>query len=268
MDAQDNFLKLDILDIESKLRELLFSKHPLKLWKNSDTCEKLSVLSVENNKIKVENFEIQNSEEIYFANFRLRGMDYYFRCSVEIDGSSIFLNAASEVYRAERRRNLRILIHPKMTGYIYFTFQTEEEEEVTNVLSFNKARNEEKKLFKEFQNELKLEARISGSKLLDISENGLSFVVTNKDYNLIKSTTPKDATLIIGDKSLPISNIDYIYDLDYLDHRLEGIGFKKFGVKFDQTEKSKNLVESLNDESLVLTSLDEEFTKFISNIKE
>lgn len=265
---ESKFLELEISEIESKLRELLFSRQPIKIWKDSNFFTRLEIASIDDLKIAVTEFDFFSEGEVYFVSFSLRGINYYFRAVGERVDSKIVLNNLGNIFRAERRRSIRILMHPRIIGFLYFQFVEESVEVQDNVLSLNRTNNDEKKLFKQFRDELKDITKIGGVKILDLSEEGLSFVTSHKDAKLLEATKPNSAMAIVNNKSVMLENIEYVYNVDYLNQRIEGIGFKKIGVKFGKSQILADLITSLDDNSYVLTSLDEEFTSFISEIEE
>lgn len=159
-------------------------------------------------------------------------------------------------------------MYPRIIGFLYFQFEDGPVEVSDNVLSLNRSTNEEKKFLKLFQEEIKDSTKISGVKILDISEEGMSFVTSQKDANIITKLMPTTAIAVVDSSSVALENIEYIYNVDYLNLRMEGIGFKKIGIKFSRNPKLEVLLKNLDDNSLVLTSLDEEFAAFISQIGE
>lgn len=268
MTEESKFLALEVTEIESKLRELLFSRQPLKIWRDSSQFARVELISFQEQKIKVEQFDFYSNEETYFVSFCLRGINYYFRASADVENNHIMILPIGSVFRAERRRSVRLMMYPRITGFLYFQFEESPPEVSDNVLSLNRSSNEEKKFLKLFQEELKDTTKIGGVKILDISEEGLSFTTSQKDANLISTSKPRQAIAVVDGKSVAIENLEYIYNVDYLNQRLEGIGFKKIGVKFSKNLKLEDLLKDLNDNSMVLTSLDEEFASFIGQIGE
>ena len=141
----DLFLELELPDIENKLRELLFSKHAVKVWKDSDNFTSLKIHDVHEDSIKVDNDEILTEGELYYCSFTLREMRYYCRVTYkEIDGISL-LSPSGSIYRAERRREVRYLMHPSTNAYLYFLIENDEQEQMDNVVSINRSQNLEKR---------------------------------------------------------------------------------------------------------------------------
>ncbi|EQC51266.1 hypothetical protein [Bacteriovorax sp. DB6_IX] len=50
--------------------------------------------------------------------------------------------------------------------------------------------------------------------------------------------------------------------------RIEAAPLKKVGLSFNSNESIENVLNDFDDNSIVLTSLDEEFQKFIDSMKE
>lgn len=272
--TKELFLKLELSDIENKLRELLFSKHPIKIWKDSSQFASLKIHDVKDGALKIDNEDylqqnvIDDLDTEYLIGFCVRGMSYYFKCSVENNEGEYFIRPSGYIYRAERRRDIRFIMHPKLNAFLYFQINEKEEVEADNVISINRFQAEEKKLFKEFDGEIKDIPELGGESILDISEGGLSFVCSVNELKLIKYSKPSKALLMMSNESINLEEIEFVYDVDYLNARMESIIMKKVGVRFSHNEKLAALLTKMNDDSIVLTSLDEEFQKFIDSVKE
>jgi len=158
-------------------------------------------------------------------------------------------------------------MHPKVQTHLYLKIEQEEKIQEGNVLSINRVDNKERELFQAFQNELKGMPEIGGVRVLDLSEKGLSAVCSSSEAKLIAYSKPSSAILIIEKDNVVVEDIEVVYEVDYLDVRLEGVGMKKLGMSFSQSEKLSGIINSLNDNSIVLTSLDEEFAKFIEELE-
>jgi hypothetical protein len=264
---KDLFLKLELPDIETKLRELLFSKNSIKIWKDADTFDSLKIHDVEEFSLKVDRPNFANDEDIYFASFSLRGMCYYFRGTFDFS-ESCFFKPLGDIFRAERRQDIRYLMYPKFEAYLYFSLDLDDEVEGENVISINRFQNAEKKIFQSFDKELKKTPELGGEKILDLSSGGLSFVCTNAELSLVKASNPKSALVILDGKSHTLDGIDLVYDVDYLNARIESVPLKKVGMSFSSNSEIEDLLNEFDDNSIVLTSLDEEFQKFIDRIEE
>ncbi|EQC46910.1 hypothetical protein [Bacteriovorax sp. Seq25_V] len=267
MNQDDLFLKLELSDIENKLRELLFSRHPLKIWEDVNTYARVELKSVENLSLKIAKFDFYNEEKVYFVSFNLRGMNYYFRATTEELDGDVKLTPLGDIYRVERRRDVRLRMHPRVPSQLYLKIDREDEVDTGNVLSINKVDNKERALFQSFQEELRGVPEIGGVKVLDLSEKGLSAVCSSNEAKLITYSKPTSAILIVEKNNVVIEDIEVIYEVDYLDVRLEGVGMKKLGMSFSANPKLSELINNLNDESIVLSSLDEEFAKFIDQLE-
>jgi len=265
---KDLFLKLELPDIETKLRELLFSKNSLKIWQDADTFDSKKLHDVNEFSVKIDRPEFANTEDIYFASFSLRGMCYYFRGTFDLEDGCYF-KPLGDIFRAERRQDIRYLMYPRFEAYLYFSLEMEElEEEAENVISINRFQNVEKKLFKSFDKELKKKPELGGEKVLDLSSKGLSFVCTNSELTLIQNSKPSSGLVILDGKSHNLEEIEIVYEVDYLNARIESVPLKKVGMSFKTNEGIENLLAEFDDNSIVLTSLDEEFQKFIDSMKD
>ncbi|OIQ15714.1 MAG: hypothetical protein BM556_17315 [Bacteriovorax sp. MedPE-SWde] len=265
---KDLFLKLELPDIETKLRELLFSKKSLKIWQDADTFISQKIHDVDGYSLKLDQPDFANDEDIYFASFCLRGMSYYLRGTFDLEEGCLF-KPMGDIYRAERRQDVRYLMYPRFESYIYFSlnFTEENDEENENVVSINRFQDAEKKIFKSFNKELRKTPELGGEKILDLSSGGLSFVCSESELLFIKNSKETTSVIIIDGKSIELNGIEIVYDVDYLNARIESVPMKKVGASFEDCEKLNVLLDEFNDNSIVLTSLDEDFQKFIDTLK-
>jgi len=262
------FLKLELPDIETKLRELLFSKNSLKIWQDAENFTSQKLHDVDEYSVKIDRPEFANDEDVYFASFSLRGMCYYFKGKFDFE-EGCFFRPEGDIFRAERRQEIRYMMHPRFEAYLYFSLNEESEvEEAENVISINRFQSAEKALFKSFEKEMKKVPELGGEKVLDLSSGGLSFICNAAELNLIKTSKPQSALFILDGKSHNLEGIEIVYDVDYLNARIEAAPLKKVGLSFNSNESIENVLNDFDDNSIVLTSLDEEFQKFIDSMKE
>lgn len=234
----------------------------LKIWKDIDHFYSVNLSEVKDGQVIVDKLDIlPHSENSYFISFNFRNMSYYSKCLI-IDHNT--LEIEDEVYRAERRKNVRIVMYPRFNAYLYFTFNpVQEVEESANVLSFNRAKNEEDKLLRDYQREISTSPEINGERLLDISNTGISIICSQRSYDLLKSVKPVTAVLVFNNEKVSVDGIEIVYDVDYIDMRFDSVKMKKVGLKIVENEKIKEIVKRYDDESMTLTSLDSEFQIYI-----
>lgn len=260
MNSEKLFIELELSDINLKIRELVATKNKLKIWTNSQQVSSVLINGIDGNILTVE--EGVHIQGEVMATFTLRQMSYFFKG--EIDSDRITLKG--KVYRSERREDMRFNVSYMTSSYLYFDVIDEEvqNEGPDNILHFNKAKNKEESFIKDFSSSLDDFPEFRGAKLVDVSSSGASFVMSLQDFKNYENKRFSIGTLVLEKKSFDIKNIQKVYDIDYVNFRLDNIPMKKIGVHFEAGEDLKNYLDELDDKSIILTSLDEEFNKYIN----
>ncbi len=262
--SKDNlFLKLEISELSSRIKSILKDGSPsFKIWKDIDHFYHSSLLSFEDGHFCMSDLEIlPNKDNYYFVSFSHNNLTYYMKCNVT---SAKTLSPLGDVFRTERRKDVRIVMHPRFDAYVYFVMDSDEEEsDHGNVLSFNKNQNEENSLIKSFQKEISKDIELKGEKILDISYSGLSLICNQEHYNILNSHLSTKANIILKGQSITVDELSLIYEVDYIDLRFESIKMKKVGINFSENEQLSQIIREYDDESLTLSSLDKEFQTFV-----
>ena len=257
------FLELELKEIRNRvLSSSNESKLSFKIWKDIDHFYHAELESFSDDVFIMHELEILPHEDnYYFVSFSMAGLSYYMKCVVSAPKT---LSVLGNIFRAERRKDVRIVMHPRFDAYVYFLMNLEDEvESHDNVLSFNKADNEENSLIKNFQKEISRDIELNGEKILDMSYTGLSLICNEEHYKILSDQLPKRANIIIKGRSVIVENLSIVYNVDYIDFRFESIKMKKVGLSFDENEELSKIVKEYDDESLTLTSLDKEFQTFV-----
>ncbi len=258
--SENHFLQLTRQEVLPRLNQS-DKKIAIKLWKDIDHFYSCSISASDNESITVDALDVlPHQENTYFVCFSFRNMNYYAKCIVS-EQNKLLLN--EDIYRSERRRDIRIVMYPRFNAYLYFTFDQRESIEDDNVLSFNKNKNKEDKLLKDYKREIATSPEINGERILDISNNGLAIICSASSYELLNTVKPESAVLVFNGERVEVSGIHLMYEVDYIDLRFESIKMKKVGLKINENEKVKEIVSRYDDQSLTLSSLDKEFQIYI-----
>lgn len=259
MNTEKLFIELELSDINLKIRELIATKRKIKVWKNSQQVSSLAIIEANGSSLTLE--DGQNLEGDVMGTFSLRHMSYFFKGEL----SSNKLELKGKVYRSERREDMRFNVSYMVSSYLYFDVIDEAPVEAhDNVLHFNKTKNKEESFIKDFASSLDDFPEFRGAKLVDISNSGASFVMSLQDFKNYENKKFSMGTLVLEKNSFDIKNIEKVYDIDYVNFRLDNIPMKKIGVQFEAEDGLKNYLTDLDDKSIILTSLDEEFNKYIN----
>lgn len=233
------------------------TKSNLKVWSNSQHVASVKITGVDGNTLHID--ADHGLEGQVMANFNLRHMSYFFKGEIEAES----LKLIGKVYRSERRGDMRFNVSYMSSSYLYFDLISEEEAP-DNVLHFNKTKNKEESFIKDFSNSIDDFPELRGAKLVDISSNGASFVMPLQDYKSFMNNRFSMGTIVLEKNSYEISEIEKVYDIDYVNFRLDNIPMKKIGISFKNVDGLKDYLSELDDKSIILTSLDEEFNKYIN----
>lgn len=236
----------------------MVTKNKIKFWTDSQQVSSALVLGIEENTILLDG-EHSFSGSV-MASFNVRHMSYYFKADLE--GSALKL--IGKVYRSERRSDMRFNVAYMSSSYIYFDIEDEQVAQADNVLHFNKAKNNEESFIRDFSSSLDDFPELRGAKLVDISSHGASFVMGLQDFKTFTNRKLSMGTIVLEKNSFEIKNIEKIYDIDYVNFRLDNIPMKKIGVHFENNDGLKSQLDELDDKSIILTSLDEEFNTYIN----
>ncbi|MFG1504911.1 hypothetical protein [Halobacteriovorax sp. ZH5_bin.2] len=258
MNSKNLFIELELSDIKLKIRELIATKSKLKIWSNSQQVASVEIFAIEEDTLIIDDNHSLNG--VVMANFSLRYMSYFFKGIV--DGGKLKIDG--KVYRSERRADMRFNVSYMTSSYLYFDAVEEDLPSADNVLHFNKSKNKEDSFIKDFSSSMSDFPELRGAKLIDISSNGASFVMSLQDFKNFSNKKFSMGTLVLEKNSYDISNIQKVYDIDYVNFRLDNIPMKKIGIKFESNGELESYLQELDDKSIILTSLDEEFNKYIN----
>ena len=264
------FLKLDFFEIQSELRSICSSNTLIKIWDSSYQVLSIPLKKVESDSLFIEentNYFIKNNNE-YFLCFTYNQMSYFFKISIKINKHLIKLIPITDIFRSEKRKNTRIFTSLNLRSSLDINFPEKFQEIESNVLSIKKEHSTNFEILKQFDQDFNKNPLNRGLKVLDLSTHGLSFICSKNELLLTQEYKLKEATLFVNKEKFPLTNIEYIYNLNYIDPKMKKVNLIKNGILFTSSKEYIDFINQYYDGTDSLTPLDESFQKFISSRNE
>ena len=281
-----NFIKIETNDMVTKLSRLGSDKGDVSIWnKGEDSvdyrADESKLIDDESGKYVLVNL-FSEEEDSKFLNkdillsFTVMNVDYFGEGHFSREEGEEFatVKLASTIFRSEKRGSERLLTFPHHQVYAYFKI-TETKDELDNVISLADLKTKSKKDKKGFDKmsetgtiqAAELEAgeneEVVGFRVLDLANNGISFLADESQKNFFIEERLFDTLLLMFDgDTYTLKNGLLIYNVDYVGGK-KGDDIYKLGIKFDgHTELSDRLKQAL-DKTSVLQTIRHDFEEFV-----
>lgn len=285
--ANVNFIKLNKEELSTKIALLVSENEKMILWKKSPRHYETHVISFNKSQdqfkiiLKTENFYLNLNNEVVCLSFMQREMKYFIKGKVlsqDLENSRLEILLDDVCFRAEKRRKERLLTYPIYEVYVYLKYT---KPEITNLVYFNKKEKQQDDFLAQIDNlerskmqslsqDLELEngEDILGFRVEDISSGGLSLFASSKEAKKIEESIEQNKfilTLNFEGKIYNLENCELVYQVSYINSSLSHLPMFKIGVRFNQHQELKNLVEKQVGVVVDLEEFQKEFEEFIKN---
>lgn len=285
--ANVNFIKLNKEELSTKIALLVSENEKMILWKKSPRHYETQVISFNKSQnqfkitLKTENFYLNLNNEVVCLSFMQREMKYFIKgrvLSQDLENSRLEILLDDVCFRAEKRRKERLLTYPIYEVYAYLKYT---KPEITNLVYFNKKEKQQDDFLAQIDNlerskiqslsqELELEngEDILGFRVEDISSGGLSLFASSKEVKKIEESIEQNKfilTLNFEGKIYNLENSELVYQVSYINSSLSHLPMFKIGIRFNQHQELKNLVEKQVGVVVDLEEFQKEFEEFIKN---
>lgn len=282
--ADLNFVKIPIVELVPKFNTLARDKGQVNLWYKGEVPIKHRVNAFESGKssmltfFKEDNFSIKPNVKVYYS-FRLAGIEYY-GVGLPVDEKESFsLKLAGDVFRSEKRGKERLLTFPHHQVYAYLALPGAKEQfrgagESGNVVSLEGFRNPFKEIKREMLTDpvknfikttLDESSDVMGYRVLDLSSNGIAFLVNAREKVLFEDLADIDVTLLYDRTSFEIKPAKVVYIVDSLTGSTKGNPLYKVGMTFPENDKLSNLVHRKLESSNAKEGAQQDFEDFIDD---
>jgi len=210
-------------------------------------------------------------------NATVKGVDYFTKGVVlKVENGEFEIALSENVFKLEKRTSERLLAFPHHQIYAYFKFAGESVSE-DNVLSLNRFKEENKKIYEKFQS-LKNQKEISaiealkdfnpdelvGFRALDLSLNGVSFLANEKEALFFDDRKKEiDFVILVDGKPYRLSRARVVYKVDFLNPRAGSVSMFKIGLQFDDNKVFKDNLKGLIEDYDNLEELQREFEEYL-----
>ena len=277
-----NFLELEIEEVITKIQMLADNKEVVKIWtKGNDSsfyrlCDLLVLKLPDKSDVLMSFFSEGEDRDATligkkaFISFHFNEVDYFAEGMMIKDESNdkIILRLEGKVYRSEKRGNERLITFPHHQVYAYFKIIQQEE---SNVVSINRTDEKEYKDFKVKQKtdlKEKLSRKIDdledlvGFRTLDISKNGIAFVVGENESIHFKEEKKLSFYILFNNEVFLIKGSKLVYKVNYLSGS-ENQNRLKIGLTYNPSEKLTNHLSEVLSKSSSPDLTQKEFEDFV-----
>jgi hypothetical protein len=282
MTVGTNFLELEIEEVITKIQMLSDNKEVVKIWtKGNDSsfyrlCDLLILKGADKSDVLLSFFSEGEDRDATligkkaFISFHFNEIDYFAEGMMIKDEAhdKIILRLEGKVYRSEKRDNERLITFPHHQVYAYFKIIQKEE---TNVVSIKRSDEKEYKDFK-VQQKTDLKEKLSrkiddledlvGFRTLDISKNGIAFVVGNDESIHFKEEKKLSFYILFNSEVFLIKGAKLVYKVNYLSG-VENQKRLKIGLTYNPSEKLTNHLSAVLSKSSSPDLTQKEFEDFI-----
>lgn len=283
-EGQDTgFIKLTQKQVQPRIDQLVKSKANVKIWKKGQkhiVCVLDSYDNFDGIRLSVQSHAIDETwlNKNILINFNYNKLDYFSKGLVESthsnDKSSMTIKLGPHIFRAEKREKERLLVFPHHQAYAYF--RVDHIQDKTNVLAFNKHREKNTKAFEKFDEMAKAKIfpdreninELMGFRVLDVSEDGLSFLVNKKEGYFFEDENEKgrfDFTLLIDGDVFELKQATVVYNIHYVSSSASFGPMYKIAVQFEEQEALRNYLDKLLNDSTETSISQKEFEDFVDD---
>lgn len=285
MAGQDfNFVKIPVGELVPKFNSLARDKGQVNIWRKGEVPLKHRVKIFQSGQVtaliffKEPDFETKLNEKLYYS-FRLAGIEYYGVGLVSISSEGLAIRLAGEIFRSEKRGKERLLTFPHHQVYSYFNFPGAKQQfrgtgETGNVVSLEGFRQPLKEIKREvftdpvknfIKTTLDDHADFMGYRVLDLSSNGIAFLVNAREKQLFENLSEVATTLLYDRTSFEIKPAKVVYIVDSLTGSTKGNPLFKVGMTFPENEKLSTLVHRKLESSNAKEGVQQDFEDFIED---
>ncbi|MBK24005.1 MAG: hypothetical protein CME70_08395 [Halobacteriovorax sp.] len=282
-----NFIKIDTNDMVTKIARLSSDKGDVSVWnKGQDSVDyranESKLIDDETGKYVLIKLFAEKEDANFIGkdillSFTVMNVDYFGEGKFAVDENPEFITIklASKIYRSEKRGSERLLTFPHHQVYSYFKI-TETGDELDNVISLADLKTKSKKEKKGFDKmsetgtiqAAELEAgeneEVVGFRVLDLANNGISFLANESQKKFFVSERIFDTLLLMFDgDSYTLKNGLLIYNVDYVGGKTGEAPIYKLGIKFDSHAELSDRLKAALDKTSVLQTIRHDFEEFV-----
>lgn len=281
-EGSTGFIKLTQSEIQTKLEALVLAHASIKVWKKGQSHTLCILHSSESTdqglKLSLESETIDSSwqdKNVLFS-FSFKGLEYFSKGKVENikSGEKLVVSVGTYIFRAEKRTKERLLTFPHYQAYAYF--RVSHVEDKTNVLAFNQHREKNAKAFERFDEMARKKIfperedlnELMGFRVLDISQDGISFLVNKKEGHFFDDESQKDEfdfTLLVNGHVFDLVQGQVIYNIHYVSSGHNFGPMYKVGIQFLAQEKLTDFLDEMMASSEQLSATQKEFEDFVES---
>lgn len=268
-----NFIKLTQKEVQARISQLVLQRAQAKIWKKREkhiSCE-FEAYNIDEGLVitfrKVVVDSSWNNKNILIQ-FTFNHVDYFAKGQVVKvkDPDGLKVSIGKYIYKTEKRENERLLTFPHYQAYAYFKLYESSGE---NVLSFNQRKATNIESFERFNNSIeqlqkkkKTEiGELIGFRVLDLSRQGVSFLIDAKSKHLFQEVNEVTFSLMIEGEMFTLNEGKLIYLVDYLSGHQSSNHKFKVGLVFkpitEFESKLLSLLEERKDMGLIRTQFEE-----------
>ncbi len=271
---QSNFIQLDLIESGNKFSTLSLNGADIKLWM-PESESFVARAKKDSFKRNERSFSIHFSSQLDFGkwrgnkvlfSFKMLGMLFFGEAKIEswaID-NSFELSISSGIYRYEKRKSDRLLAYPRYRFYCYFNFF--EKDKVDNIAYISRPNQKVEETFNKYLSKRSFISDsgnpLTGLRILDISEDGVSFVANEKEMSFLNSDDIDLCLEVEGEKFNGVGSL--IYSVHYIDPRISNVRMYKVGMTLTKMEQSYvQKIRSLLGDTVDLIKPEERFESFL-----
>jgi hypothetical protein len=290
VESSFRFVKINHRELYEKIIPLISHKSRIVFWKNHPKYFEGKLLSINDEESNIEKMVIQIDHLITKLNLIDKNLcfhlahdlgDLYFKGKVlehNFNEDKMLVEISNEIYKFEQRRFDRKNVGPFAEAFIYLKYSLLAPK---NVLNFHGGKNQELEVLSKLNQKKRQgftkvginlenndEEEVLGLKVDEMSKNGLSFLVTKREKEIIFSQFQNgefEFVLSINQSIISIEKAKIKYIIDYLHPDFQGVTMYKVGIHFDDNETIHHLWQILFDGKKEESDHQKQFEEFIKN---
>lgn len=233
----NNFVKLEISEVINKFHRLVKEKVQVKLWKKGESSKDYRTKQVRVLKSDARitmvmfsedhKYETSNVNNIFYVSFELNDLAYFSEGKISLSDEEQFEFVITDpVYRTESRINERLITFPHHKVYAFFKIP-DSQKEVTNVVQLRKAQapaptyddykiKQKERIYQLLEAQVGKTEGLVDFRVLDISQSGVAFQITNSTKSFFDKLTGADFFLLFEEEVFKMSGAKTVYVVDLL----------------------------------------------------
>ncbi len=276
--GNNHFILIEESEIQSVLHRVVKNKGQATIW-----CEKLRPYEIKINEINIikdkfvlnissVNLNPNDENKTSFKFFiKISNLHFFSKCEINLSQTIPTLTLDNNVYKYEKRKNERLLTFPHRSIYINYIFPEIKKESSENV--FNLMEKNSKKNIKTFKQIKKDEEQLLGEvksfRCLDLSFDGVSFIVNSIEKDAVKNlykTGAPSVSIGIDSQTIEVKKTELRYSVNYIDPRTNISSMYKMAIFFPESnEKLKSIIKNYLEPPNEKIILENEFDFFLNN---